>query len=446
MPQTLERIDTTPEERFLTAFRTADGTTLNGGNSRLHALRKEAIERFEALGFPKRKAEAYKYTNIQQVLKRNYTLQLAPREPHVTAEDITPFLVSDLDAHVLVLVNGRFNEALSSIGELPEGAIVTGFANAARNHPDLVDAHFGQYADHANDAFIALNTAFTQDGAFVHVPKSMVLEKPVHIVSVVSAEDDLMLQPRYLFVAEENAQATIIQTGRAITDTHTFTNAVVESYAGRNAHLDHYEIQDEGPKSAIHLSSQGYQHEQSVVRTNVFTFSGELVRNNLRMLPDGPHCESHLYGLVLGRGDMHVDNHTVVDHAAPDCYSSELYKHLVDEDATAVFNGRVLVRQDSQRINAYQSNDSLLLSEDADIYSKPELEIYADDVECSHGATTGTLDNEAIFYLQSRGLSYSEARALLLVAFARDVLDNVKVEPLEALLDTYVTARFGPQA
>jgi Fe-S cluster assembly protein SufD len=446
MPQTLERIDTTPEERFLTAFRTADGTTLNGGNSRLHALRKEAIERFEALGFPKRKAEAYKYTNIQQVLKRSYTLQLAPREPHVTAEDIAPFLVSDLEAHVLVLVNGRFNEALSSIGELPEGAIVTGFADAARNHPDLVDAHFGQYADHANDAFIALNTAFTQDGAFVYVPKSTVLEKPVHIVSVVSAEDDLMLQPRYLFVAEENAQATIIQTGRAITDTHTFTNAVVESYAGRNAHLDHYEIQDEGPKSVIHLSSQGYQHEQSVVRTNAFTFSGELVRNNLRMLPDGPHCESHLYGLVLGRGDMHVDNHTVVDHAAPDCYSSELYKHLVDEDATAVFNGRVLVRQDSQRINAYQSNDSLLLSEDADIYSKPELEIYADDVECSHGATTGTLDNEAIFYLQSRGLSYSEARALLLVAFARDVLDNVKVEPLEALLDTYVTARFGPQA
>lgn len=443
MPQTLERIDTTPEERFLTAFRTADGTTLNGSNSRLHALRKEAIERFEALGFPERKAEAYKYTNIQKVLKRNYTLQLAPRQPRVTDADIAPFLVPDLDAHVLVLVNGHFNKALSSIGELPDGAVVTGFAEAARTHPALVEAHVGQYADHTNDPFIALNTAFTQDGAFVYVPKSTVLEKPVHIVSVVSAEEDLMLQPRYLFIAEENAQVTLIQTGRAITDTHTFTNAVVESYAGRNAHLDHYEIQDEGPKSAIHLSSQGYQHEHSVVRTNAFTFSGELVRNNLRMLPDGPHCESHLYGLVLGRGDMHVDNHTVVDHAAPDCYSSELYKHLVDEDATAVFNGRVLVRQDSQRINAYQSNDSLLLSEDADIYSKPELEIYADDVECSHGATTGTLDPEAIFYLQSRGLSYAEARALLLVAFARDVLDNVKVEALEVLLDSYVTARFG---
>jgi len=446
MPQTLEKIETTPEERFLTAFQAADGTTLNGSNSRLHAIRREAIERFKALGFPERKAEAYKYTNIQKILKRHYTLQLAPKAPEVSADDIAPFLVPDLDAHVLVLVNGRFNAELSTIGELPEGAIVTGFAEAVRKHPALVEEHFAQYADHENDAFIALNTAFTQDGAFVYVPKSTVLEKPVHIVSVVAADADLLIQPRYLFITEENAQATILQTGRAITDTHTFTNAVVESFAGRNAHLDHYEVQDEGPKSAIHLSTQGYQHANSVVRTNTFTFSGELVRNNLRMLPDGPHCESHLYGLVLGNGTMHVDNHTVVDHAAPDCYSSELYKHLIDDHSTAVFNGRVLVRQDSQRINAYQSNDSLVLSEDGDVYSKPELEIYADDVECSHGATTGTLDKEAIFYLQSRGLSYKEARALLLVAFARDVLDNVKVEALEALLDTYVTDRFGSNA
>ncbi len=443
MPQTLEKIDVSPEERFLTAFRANDGTTLNGSNARLSDIRQDAIQQFEALGFPERKAEAYKYTNIQKVLQRNYTLQLAGADAPVTEEEIEPFLVPDMDAHLLVLVNGRFRDDLSDIGDLPEGVIVTGFAKAVAEHASLVEKHFAQYASYEDDAFIALNTAFTQDGAFVYVPKSVALEKPVHIVSVVKAEGDVMLQPRYLFIAEENAQVKIVQTGRAISDTHTFTNAVVESYAGRHAHLDHYEIQDEGPKAATHLSTKSYQQPESVVRTNAFTFSGELVRNNLRLLPDGEHCESHLYGLVLGNGAMHVDNHTEVDHAKPDCFSSELYKHLVDDQSTAVFNGRVLVRQDSQRINAYQSNDSLVLSEEADIYTKPELEIYADDVECSHGATTGTLDEEAIFYLRSRGLTYAQARALLLVAFARDVLDNVQIEPLEQMLDRYVTDRFG---
>ncbi len=217
---------------------------------------------------------------------------------------------------------------------------------------------------------------------------------------------------------------------------------MTEVFVGAHAHVDRYEIQDESARTSIVNKVRAYQQTGSVFRNSTFTFSGEVIRNNVEILPDAEHCETHLYGLFLGDGVMHVDNHTLVDHARPNCFSNELYKGILDDKATGVFNGKVLVRLDAQQTNAYQSNKSILLTDTARMYSKPELEIYADDVKCSHGATTGQLDEDALFYLRSRGLTEKRARAILLTAFARDVLNNVVIEPLRVYLDTLVTARF----
>ncbi len=430
------------EDRFVAAFERHAGQSLNGANARLHGVRQAAIERFAALGFPARKAEAWKYTPIGKILERGYRLHLGPDATRLTRSDVAPHRIPGLDAHVAVLVNGRFREDLSHLGALPEGVVVTGFARAGQTHAGLVDAHFARYADAENEVFTALNTAFTQDGVFVYVPKNTVVEKPVHVLSLVAAGDDLLLQPRHLVVVKEGAQLRLIETSETLTQTQTLENVVTEVFVGAHAHADLYEIQDEHAHGSVVANVQAYQQAGSVFRASTFTLSGEMIRNNLNVLPDAEGCESHLYGLFLGSGATHVDNHTLVDHARPNCFSNELYKGVLADTSTGVFNGRVLVRQDAQQINAYQSNKSILLSDTAHMYAKPELEIYADDVKCSHGATTGQLDRDAIFYLRSRGLSAQQARALLLLAFARDVLETIRIEPLREKLDALIAARF----
>ena len=441
MPTPVQQI-ITPEDRFVAAFEANEGHALNGTNDALRALRKDAIEHFRLLGLPAPKSEAWKYTNIEKVLRHEYALDFSASEHDLTAADLEPFFIPGLDAHVFVLVNGRPAAGLSRIGALPEGVVVAGLDEAAQEHADLVNRHLAQYANYKDEPFRALSTAFTRDGVFVYVPKGQVVEKPIHVLSLVKTDRDLFLQPRTLVVAEANAQVKLIETNHDLTGTKTFTNALDEFFVAEDAQVDHYRIQDEGERASQVLTLQVYQLEQSVFRTNTVTLSGETVRNNFSFLPDAEHCESHLFGLVLAGGQMHVDNHTFVDHAKPNCFSNELYKNVIGDEATGVFNGKVFVRQDAQKTNAYQSNQSLVLSERARMYAKPELEIYADDVQCSHGATTGQLDPEALFYLRSRGIGERQARAMLLLAFARDVLDNVRIEPLRALLDEKVQERF----
>lgn len=434
--------ETRPEDRFVSAFEMHEGVSLNGTNDGLRSLRKAAIEHFAALGIPARKAEAWKYTNIGKLLKRAYALPPSPSDAEVDASAVAPLLIPGLDAHVVVLVNGHFSTALSTPGTLPDGVLVTSLADAADTHAALVDAHLARYADAEGEALTALNTAFVQDGIFVYVPRSTVVEQPIHVISLITTAEDALVQPRTLIVAEENAQVKLIQSTQTLTEAQTLVNAVTEVFVGAQAHVDRYEIQNEPAHTSMVTTLNAYQQTSSVFRNSTFTFGGEVIRNNATILPDAEHCETHLYGLFLGRGTMHVDNHTLVDHAKPNCFSNELYKGVLDDQATGIFNGKVFVHQDAQQINAYQSNKSILLSDTAHMYAKPELEIYADDVRCSHGATTGQLDDEALFYLRTRGLTAQRARALLLVAFARDVLDNVAVEPLREALDAMVTARF----
>lgn len=428
------------EERFISAFDMHEGHTLNGTNAALQGLRREAIRRFDALGFPGPRNEAWKYTNIRATLKHEYRLMAAAEEDGI---DIEPHLIPGLDAHLLVTVNGHYSEAYSRIGELPEGVIVSSLGEAAGKHQEIVNRYFGKAANDEAEAFIALNTAFVQDGVFVYVPKGVVLDKPIHVIGLLKSDDDAFVQPRNLLVFEENSQATLLETGHAYGGKRYFTNFVEEIFVGRHANIDYYKIQDEGDDASQVNGIYIHQDGESVFSVNTITFSGAVVRNNLTVTLDDEHIESHLLGLVIPTGKQHVDVHTLIDHAKPNCVSNELYKYVLDDESQGIFNGKVFVRQDAQQTNAYQQNKSILLSKSAKMNAKPELEIYADDVKCSHGATTGQLDAEALFYLMSRGMSRRQAQAMLLLAFARDVVESVRLEPLREWLDARLNERFS---
>lgn len=429
------------EDRLVAAFERIGRAPTNGSTT-VERLRGEAIERFAELGLPTQKSEAWKYTNIQKAFRHAYTVEEEDKSIPLHLKSIDSDRIPGLDAHEVVIVNGRFSPELSRLGTLPKGVIIEGFGDAVRARPDLVSRHYGRYADFRQDALRALNTAFARDGLFVFVPQDTIFQRPLHVINVVSVGQELMMHPRHLYVVESQAALQLIETRGTHSSSRTLTNSVTEIFAGPSSRLEHYRVQNPGDSATEVNDLQVYQERDSVVTTATVTLSGALVRNNISFLPDAEGCESHLYGLFLVQGNSHVDSHTLVDHARPNCSSNELYKGILEDEATGVFNGKVHVRPDAQKTNAYQSNRSIVLSRRAQMYSKPELEIYADDVKCSHGATTGELNPEAMFYLRSRGLSERFARALLLQAFARDVIDKIRIEPLRKMLDQYIVDRY----
>ncbi len=423
-----------PEDRFLAAF--AKRST--GTNGWLGDLRAEAAECLAAHGFPTRRSEAWKYTNIGSVLRREFSFDLPNTGDSANWSDI-----AQLDAHEAAFENGRYLPSASQLSDLPPGVLVMGLADAAESHTWLVRLHLGQVADAKRCSFVALNTLLGRDGALVFVPRGTQLEKPIHLIQRITASRDTLVQPRILVVAEENARVTLVQSTVAADATSSFTNSVTEVFVGRNAYVARVDIQAGSPDRNEVSSLDVTQQTGSTFSNHSFTLGGAIVRNNINVLADAEQCETYLNGLFLADGSTHVDNHTLVDHAQPNCFSSEFYKGILNDRATGVFNGKVLVRQDAQQINAYQSNKSIVLSDTARMFSKPELEIYADDVKCSHGATTGELDKEAVFYLRTRGLTEKQARALMLVSFAREVVDRLAIEPVRDLVDSMVTERLG---
>ena len=386
----------------------------NGVSPVLSKLRGEALASFEALGFPKPRTEAWKYTNIRSVLRKEISLV-----PTGTAPP-TSLGLKGMNSTVLVCINGRFSPAHSRIGPLPDGIVVGGLQASFHSHSEQIEYHLGRYARSASCPFVALNTAACTDGAFVYLPKGTCLERPVQIVHSVTS--GAFFQPRSLVIAEADTSVDLILLTLAPSGDASFANSVAEVSAGPNSRVNAYTIQPAADNLTAVTSLNAYQAAGSQFGSHTATIGGQTVRNNLTITPAAPNCHTTLNGLFLGGGSTHIDNHTLVDHAKPDCESSELYKGILDGRATGVFNGKVMVRQDAQRINAYQTSKAIVLSRDAKMFAKPELEIYADDVKCSHGATTGQLEKEALFYLQSRGLTEKQARDLLLEAFARDFM------------------------
>jgi Fe-S cluster assembly protein SufD len=320
---------------------------------------------------------------------------------------------------------------------------VQSLKTAREQHGDLVKKHLGKYIDYQNETFTAFNTAFVDDGAFIFIPKNTALQEVVHIINLTDVHDEsAIIHPRNLIVAEDGAEAEVVESFHALSENVYFNNLVTEVFVGRNARLKHIKLQEEN-SLAYHISnSQVCQQRDSNYTTNNIDLGGRLVRNNLNIRLEGENCESHLYGYYMGFKNQLIDNHTFIDHAMPNCFSNELYKGILDDKSQGVFNGKILVRQDAQKTNALQSNKTLLLTNEASVNAKPQLEIFADDVKCTHGATIGQLDDEALFYLRARGISEDMAGAMLRHAFVADVLDNIEIDSIRKKLDHDIIEKF----
>lgn len=396
----------------------------------LRDLRAAAIERFELLGFPTTRHEEWKYTSVQPIADTAFVSSIGASG---TYADVV-HAVGDTGIR-LVFVNGLYDSRLSNVDDLPAGVNAGSLAKTIEQSPDVVETHLCRYAGFRDQPFVALNTALFRDGAYIHVPRGRVVESAIHVLYLATrGEGPIASHMRNLFVMDENAQATIVETyagGGGI----YFTNVVTEIVVGVDANLDHYKVQQES-EYAYHIATQ--QLEQagpSIFSSHNVSFGGALVRNDINEHLGGEHIESTINGLYVVNGRQHVDNHTAIDHAVPNCKSHELYKGIMDGRSTGVFNGKIFVRQDAQKTDAKQTNQNLLLSREAVIDTKPQLEIFADDVRCTHGATVGQLDSDALFYLRSRGIGEAEARSMLVYAFARDVLDRIKVESVRLRME-----------
>ncbi|CAN5294676.1 Fe-S cluster assembly protein SufD [soil metagenome] len=398
-------------------------------------LRKESAALFEKTGFPNRKWEDYKYINPDAVLKSGFGFRKELMRD-LTANDIKEFTFVE-NAIVVVLLNGVFSEQFSSLKNLPKGITISNLADAVVSN-EVARAHYAQHAKVESDPFIALNTAMNEGGVFIHVTKNTQTKIPIQVIHISNSEVATISQARNLFVIEENAEAVVIESYETIGPVKTFSNPVTETYVAANAKFDHYRIQSQGENALMLNTLQASVCENSLYNTYTFTLGGNFVRNNLNILFTGKNGEAHLYGLYPIANSQVVDNHTIVDHAVPHCMSNELYKGVVNDKATATFNGKIFVRQDAQKTNAYQTNRNILLSDDATVNTKPQLEIYADDVKCSHGTSTGKVNEDAMFYLQARGIGKESARALLIRAFAEEVVDQVKIEELREYIDSRI--------
>jgi Fe-S cluster assembly protein SufD len=415
----------------------------HGGPRWLQDMRDRAASRFVALGFPTTRDEDWRFTNVAPIAVAQFRPAGADAG-QATEADLAQYLYSDA-AHRIVIVNGRFVPELSRAVRLPAGVRVGSLAAAVTEQADVVQRYLGQLAEFGTRAFTALNTALASDGAYIYIPDGVVLEQPLHILFVTtpSAAGAGMSHPRALVVAGERSQSKIVETYVGPQDSAYFTNAVTEVFAGENAVVDHYKVQQEGLQ-AFHVASMHVNlGRSSNFSSHSFSLGGRLVRNDAIAILDGEGAECTLNGLYLADGDRLVDNHTAIDHAKAHCPSHEIYKGILGGKAHAVFNGKIIVRQDAQKTNAKQTNRALLLSDNASINTKPQLEIFADDVKCTHGAAIGQLDEDAIFYLRARGLTYAEARDMLIHAFAGDILDRVTIEPLRLAIEAELYAQLA---
>lgn len=421
--------------KLITEFQKFEESLNGEANTYLHKIRQDAIASFNELGFPVKKLEEWKYTNINPILTHNFKQSFSDYTATLEITDIEQFLVKNSGINLLVFINGRFENSLSNIITKNENSFIGNFLEGKSKYKEIVEKHFSRYADYKNSGLTALNTAFSKDGAFIYAGKDIEIMDPIHILNISDGRDHTYLsQPRNLIIAEEGSKLSVIDDFHSIGDKHSFTNAVTEVYCNSNSNVEHYKIQNFGSQAYYVGTTQVFQEKDSRFSDTTISWGGSIIRNNLNSFFNGMNTECHFFGLYMLSGKQHVDNHTLADHASPHCYSNELYKGILDDKSTGVFNGKILVRADAQKTNAYQSNNNILLSDDATIYSKPQLEIFADDVKCSHGATSGQLSNEEMFYLRSRGIGEDDARTLLLYAYASDVLDSVKINELREML------------
>lgn len=415
--------------------------SLNGqSKTAIHETRKKALTTVENLGFPTIKHEEWKYTNLKTLLAKEYQVV----ESYVPSADFSTKVLQleNLNKNVLVFVNGCFVKELSRLAIDETKIVVENLADAFYKYPSLIEKHFAQYADNQKDSLTAYNTVFAKQGVFIYVKANSVLEEPIFIQSITDTTvTNILSQPRNLIITEKNSKLTVIEKHRSFGENSGFVNMVTEIFVAQNSEIDHYKMQNDVTTVSNINTTQVFQEKDSRYTNTTITLNGELIRNNLNVVIGGENCETTMNGLFAPTGKTHIDNHTLADHQKPHSVSHELYKGLLDGNASGVFNGKIFVRQDAQKTNAFQSNKNILLSPHASVNTKPQLEIWADDVKCSHGCTTGALDEEPMFYLRARGIPETEARALLMFAFAEDVLVRIKVPSLRTYIEKVIAER-----
>lgn len=407
----------------------------------INSFREKAMERFSQAGIPTRKDETYKYTNLDSFFNHDYKSYFIPDESDFKKAEEFRCDVTNLDTHGVVLLNGFYPILNGKINELPGGILIGSLNEASKKFPGIIEKHYTRYADKCQDGLVSLNTAMASDGVFVYVPPGVVMKKPVQVVNLVDSAEDVFNQHRNLVVVEPDADFTIIVCDHTLSPRKFLTNAVTEIFVGENAHFNIIRVQNEHNNACKITHTFIHQERNSYASSNNITLHGGLVRNGTWHYLGGEGAECNSYGLYLSDKFQHIDNFVNVEHVVPNCKSNQLFKGVLDDMATGAFNGRIYVAPGAQGTNAYQKNNSILLTDDAKMDTKPQLEIYANDVKCSHGATVGQLDEDALFYMQSRGINKREARLMLMFGFAHEVIQNIMVEPLRERLDNLVMQR-----
>jgi Fe-S cluster assembly protein SufD len=418
---------------------------MNGKHTWLNSIRKDAISRFAEFGFPTTRNEEWRFTNISPIAKILFR-PAVPVPDVLTISEIANYTVCEAKCTQLVFLNGFYSEKLSTVRFLPKNIRITSLAKALDTDRCLVESFFARPAPDEHDTFAALNTAFLQDGAFVYLPPDTALRDPIHLLFLSNSQPDPTLSvPRSVIMAAAGSQASIVESYASLDKGVYFTNSFTEIHAGAGSTIDHYKLQRES-ENAFHVATlQVLQEQDSSYSSHSLSLGGSIVRNNLNVTLNGTGADCTLNGLYVTKGRQHVDNHTSIDHTGPNCSSRELYKGILDDTSSAVFNGRILVRKGAQKTNSRQNNRNLLLSKGAVINTMPQLEILANDVKCNHGATIGQLNEDELFYLRSRGIDQPAARTLLTYAFASEVLSAVKLKPIQCLIDLVLLSQLSRQ-
>lgn len=404
-------------------------------------LRESAINSFRKIGFPTQNLEEWRNTNLENALTKDYHFDFSPIEQKIDIEKIFRCEVHNFETYLFTTLNGWYVYKNSPITTLPDGTIVGSIAKAFELFPDLVKQHYGKYDDIEKKALNALNTSFVQDGIFIYVPDGVEVSKPVQMVNIIDSEKNIFVQPRNLIIVGKNSKLTLVHCDDSLTSNPSLINTVSEVFIDENSSLDYYKLQNKDENSTMITSSYFHQERNTNLIANTITLNGGIIRNNTHVTLNGEGGNAEIFGLYLMDKKQHIDNRVFIDHAKPNCYSNEMYKGIIDDEASAVFNGHVLVRRDAQKTNAFQNNKNILLTDTAKIDTKPFLEIYADDVKCSHGATVGQLDTDALFYIRSRGICERNARMLLMYAFAAEVVNKVNIPILKERIDNMIVKR-----
>ncbi len=419
------------KEKLVASFMAFENNGEVDLESNIHDIRSKAMANFEAKGFPTKKNEEWKYTSLNSLLKNDFSV-FPKLEATVELNEVKKYFLHEIESYKIVFVDGAYSSFLSNTTHEEADICLISSALKRPKYKMVLDHYFGKIANQ-EESLTSLNTAFSSEGAFINIPKNTVLSKPIQIVYFsTGSEKEILLQPRNLIVVGENSHVQIYERHQSLSNNTVLTNAVTEVFAHKRAIVDHYKIQNDRENASLIDSTYVQQKDNSIVSVNTFSFGGKLTRNNLEFYHEGQYIDSHLNGITIIGGKQHVDNHTLIHHKKENCESHELYKGIFDDNATGVFNGKVIVNKEAQKTNAFQQNDNILIGNKAAINAKPQLEIFADDVKCSHGCTIGQLDKNALFYLQSRGIPAKEAKALLLFAFGNEVVEKIKIPGLKS--------------